>query len=182
MGIDRAGVERAVLMLLHAIGEDPSRDGLCDTPARVARFWEEFIDGPEPTTVSFEHQSTDDLVVVSGMEVFSLCEHHLLPIKATVTIGYMPAERILGLSKFGRIAQQVAHKLQVQERMTAQIADAVQATTECSDVAVIATGEHMCMTMRGVKMPAYMTTSVLRGRFRELPAVRAEFMSLARRP
>lgn len=178
---DPVALERIGRDLLTAIGEDPDRPGLAATPARFARWWTEFMttnpaDGPMTT---FAQTATDDLVVVSGMTVWSLCEHHLLPFNATISIGYLPAGRILGLSKFGRIAHAAAHRLQVQERLVAEIADAVRVAAATTDVAVLAAGEHLCMTMRGVRTPATMTSSALRGRFRDLPELRAEFMSIA---
>lgn len=180
MAADPARLERLCRELLEAIGEDPDRPGLVDTPARWARWWREFT-GHDPGRVdtAFEHITTDDLVVVSGMKVWSLCEHHLLPWSAQVAIGYLPNGRVLGLSKFGRLAHAVAHRLQVQERYVAEVADEVEKRCGVPDVAVVARGEHLCMTMRGVRTPATMTSSVMRGRFRELPELRAEFLSLA---
>lgn len=157
------------------------REGLAETPARVARFWAEFLDGAEPAPTTFTHQATDDLVVVSGMRVWSLCEHHLLPFSCEIAVGYLPNGHVLGLSKFGRIAHHVAHRLQLQERLVREVADAVEAATRCPDVAVLAQGEHLCMTMRGIRTPALMTSSVMRGGFRDQPALRSEFMAIARK-
>lgn len=182
MPVDQLRAAEAIRELLIAVGEDPTREGLVGTPTRVARFWAEFLDAAPPANITFSHESSDDLVVVSGMPLYSLCEHHLLPIKATVAIGYIPDGHILGLSKFGRIATQFAHRLQVQERLVAQIADEIERVTECPDVAVVARGEHFCMTMRGVRLPARMTTSVMRGRFRDVSSLRAEFLSLSDPP
>jgi GTP cyclohydrolase I len=175
----QATLERIGRELLEAIGEDPNRAGLVDTPARWARWWGEFTDhDPGRVGTAFEHVTSDDLVVVSGMAVWSLCEHHLLPFSATIAVGYLPNGHVLGLSKFGRIAHAAAHRLQVQERLVAEIADQVEKLTYVPDVAVVARGEHLCMTMRGIRTPATMTSSVMRGRFRELPELRAEFLSL----
>jgi GTP cyclohydrolase I len=117
------------------------------------------------------------MVVVSGLQVWSLCEHHLIPFWSRVSVAYLTGERVLGLSKFARIAHKYAHKLQLQERLAQEIADEVQQVTGSEDVAVLAVGQHLCMVMRGIKTPGHMTTSVLKGKFRE-PEVRAEFLSL----
>jgi GTP cyclohydrolase I len=166
--------------LLHAIGEDPDRPGLLDTPRRFADMWREFIEyRPGSIDTTFESVATDQLVVVSGMRVWSLCEHHLLPFWCDVSVGYLTGPQVLGLSKFARIAHQVAHRLQLQEQLSQQVADALIEATGTDDVAVLATGEHLCMTMRGIKTPARMTSSVMRGRFRESVALRDEFLKLS---
>lgn len=134
--------------------------------------------GTRDTT--FQTIRADQMVVVSGMRVWSLCEHHLLPFWADITIGVITGDRILGLSKFGRIARHAAGRLQVQERLVEDIADEVCRVVGSQDVAVLAIGEHLCMTMRGARMPARMATSINRGRFRGDARVRAEFLDLAR--
>lgn len=180
MTVDKARLEWIGRELLAAIGEDEARDGLLDTPRRFAAWWAEFIDyEPGKVETAFDVPGADEMIVVSGIEVWSLCEHHLLPFRATVTIGYIPAGQVLGLSKLARIAHRHAHRLQVQERMVAQIADDVAQITGTDDVAVIATGEHLCMTMRGIRTPAKMHTSDTRGAFRDKPETRAEFLHLA---
>lgn len=167
--------------LLKEIGEDPDRDGLRDTPARFARWWREFIDY-EPGSVEtvFESIATEQLVVVSDIRVWSLCEHHLLPFHCAVTIAYRPADRLLGLSKFARIAHRHAHRLQVQERLVAAIAGDIALISGADDVAVIAKGEHLCMTMRGIKAPAQMTSTAYRGAFAGDAGLRAELFHLQR--
>lgn len=182
MAVDREALERIGRELLVAIGEDPDRGGLIDTPARWANWWAEFIDydAGKVGTV-FAGESYDEMVAVCGIEVWSLCEHHLLPFRSTVSCAYIPAGNILGLSKFARIAHAAAHKPQVQERLVNEIADELQARTGSPHVAVIGDGEHLCMTMRGVKTPATMRTSVMRGAFRKDAAARAEFLDLALR-
>ncbi|BAU81179.1 GTP cyclohydrolase [Streptomyces laurentii] len=171
-------LERIARELLLAIGEDPDREGLRDTPARYARWWREFSDyDPGTLDTSFLCASSAEAVSVSGIHLWSLCEHHLLPFSCEVTIGYLPREQVLGLSKFARIAQQHAHRLQVQERLTADIADSVEKLTGSADVAVVCHGEHLCMAMRGIRTPATMTTATWRGAFRDA-AVRAEFLAL----
>lgn len=168
--------------LLNAIGEDPDREGLKDTPDRVAKWWKEFIEYDAGTTdTMFDVINSDQMVVVSGIEVWSLCEHHLLPFSATISIGYIPKGKVLGLSKFARICHQAAHKLQLQERLIAEIADAITKTTNSIDVAVIADGQHLCMSMRGIKSPATMSTSVMRGAFRREVETRNEFLALIKR-
>ncbi|MFD8734266.1 GTP cyclohydrolase I [Streptomyces sp. NPDC059618] len=167
--------------LLKEIGEDPDRDGLRDTPARFARWWREFINY-EPGSVGtlFESVGTQQLVVVSDIQVWSLCEHHLLPFNCSVTIAYRPTDRLLGLSKFARIAHLHAHKLQVQERLVSEIAEAVTELSGAEDVAVIAKGEHLCMTMRGIKAAAQMTSTAYHGAFGEDAGLRAELFGLLR--
>jgi GTP cyclohydrolase IA len=166
--------------LLIAIGEDPDREGLQDTPRRWASWWREFIEYDAGTTdTSFNSVSTDQMVCVSGMRVFSLCEHHLLPMWCDVAIGYIPRDKVLGLSKFARIAHKFAHQLQVQERLGEQIADELSRITGTPDVAVILKGEHLCMSARGIRTPGVMTTSVMRGVFRAEYQTRMEFLRLA---
>ncbi len=165
--------------LLVAIGEDPDREGLQETPRRWADWWREFIEydaGKIDTT--FEAVSANQMVCVSGMRVFSLCEHHLLPMWCDVSIGYITGDRVLGLSKFARIAHKFAHQLQLQERLGAQIADEVSAITGSSDVAVVIRGEHLCMSSRGIRTPGIMTTSVMRGVFQDHFETRTEFLRL----
>ncbi|MGW1954877.1 GTP cyclohydrolase I [Streptomyces sp. NPDC001920] len=171
-------LESIARQLLVEIGEDPDREGLKETPARYARWWREFT-RYEPGSVDtlFETTASGNLVAVSGISVWSLCEHHLLPFSCRVTIGYLPSEKMLGLSKFARIAHQHAHKLQSQEQLSQQIADDVERLTGSCDVAVIGRGEHLCMAMRGIRTPATMTTAVWRGALKD-PALRGELIAL----
>jgi GTP cyclohydrolase I len=167
--------------LLKEIGEDPERDGLRETPERFARWWREFVDyDPGTIPTLFEATSSGQLVTVSDIEVWSLCEHHLLPFRCSVTISYRPTGKLLGLSKFARIAHHRAHRLQVQERLVSDIAQDICTTTDSPDVAVIARGEHLCMTMRGIKTSANMTSTAYLGAFRESPELRAELFALTR--
>jgi GTP cyclohydrolase I len=176
--VDTRAVERIVEQLLYAIGEDPKREGLQNTPARVARFWKEFIEyDPGNHETVFESVKVNQMVAVSGMRVWSLCEHHLLPFWCDVSIGYIANDKVLGLSKFGRIAKKHAHKLQVQERLVENIAADVIKIVGTENVAVIAKGEHLCMTMRGIQTPAVMSSSSINGSFLHAE-VRAEFLSL----
>ena len=181
---DQVRAERAVAELLHALGEDVSREGLRDTPARVARALKENFEGlwQDPrdvltTTFDIGHK---ELVIVRDIEVFSHCEHHLTPFHGVAHIGYIPGEsgRITGLSKLARLVDLFARRPQVQERLTSQIADALVEILEAAGVIVIIDCEHLCMSMRGVrKTQARTTTSAVRGQLRDA-ATRAEAMSL----
>lgn len=174
-------LELTVKVLLQNIGEDPDREGLRDTPERVARFWREFIDyDPGKVDVTFESVQVDQMVVVKGIRVYSLCEHHLLPFWCDVSIGYITRGRVLGLSKLARVAHKYAHRLQIQERLVQQIADEIARLACTNDVAVLAEGVHMCMLMRGIKSEATMVTSAMYGTFRDKPACRTEFLNLVR--
>jgi GTP cyclohydrolase IA len=167
--------------LLLAIGEDPQREGLQETPRRFADQWREFVEYfPGNIDTCFESVTTDQMVVISGMRVWSLCEHHLLPFWCDVSIGYIAQDKVLGLSKFARIAQKFAHRLQLQERLCEQIAIEVQSLIATSNVAVLAQGEHLCMSMRGIRTPALMTSSVMHGMFRDRSEARQEFLQLVK--
>ncbi len=171
-------VGRALLMVLNYL---PDSDQLRDTPRRFAKMWSEFVNyDPGQTETCFEHSKADQMVVVKGMRVWSMCEHHLLPFWCDVSVGYIADGKVLGLSKFARIAHEYAHRLQLQERLVEQIAEAIIKTTGTDNVAVYAEGEHLCMTMRGIKTPALMVSSSTHGVFRTSDATRAEFLSLVR--
>lgn len=179
MTVDFEKLQQLGRELLIAIGEDPDRDGLKDTPTRYAKWWREFMDYEAgKIETSFTLDQNDEMIAVRGMEVWSLCEHHLLPFKAIISIGYIPADKVLGLSKFARIAHKHAHKPQVQERLVQEIANEVSTITGSVDIAVVADGEHSCMTMRGIRTSGSMRTSVMRGRFKDSDAARAEFLNL----
>lgn len=180
-GFDHARAQAAVRELLSAIGEDPTREGLLDTPRRVADFYRALMTyDPGKTETLFDSPGTDQMVVVSGMRVWSLCEHHLLPFWCDVSVGYIAAGKVLGLSKFARIAHKHAHRLQLQERLVTDIARELVEVLGTQDVGVLARGEHLCMTARGVRTPHEMVSSSVHGAFRDQPAVRAEFLSLIR--
>jgi GTP cyclohydrolase I len=165
--------------LLVAIGENPEREGLLDTPRRWADSWREFMEyDPGTTETVFASASIDQMVCVSGMRVSSMCEHHMLPFWCDVSIGYITGDKVLGLSKFARIAHQFAHRLQLQERLGQQIADEVTRILGTENVAVVLKGEHMCMTTRGIRTPGLMTSSVMRGVFRAEYETRMEFLRL----
>jgi len=183
MSVDIPRIERAVTELLSAIGEDPERDGLLKTPSRVAHMYEERFSGldEEPgdhleITFAAEH---DEMVMVRDIPFASLCEHHLVPFMGRAHVAYIPGNdgRITGLSKFARLVDGYAKRLQVQERMTTQIADAVERALAPKGVLVVVEAEHLCMSMRGVKKPGTLTiTSAVRGLFRTDSATRAEAM------
>lgn len=173
------GVKRAIHELLIELGEDPKREGLVDTPQRVARFWNEFLRyDPGNIQTSFENDKVDQMVVVEGIPFFSLCEHHLMPFWGKISIGYIADGTILGLSKMPRIVQKYAHKLQVQERLCNQIAKEMSNLLGHENVAVVGTAIHTCMVMRGIKSDGIMKTSVMLGVFREEPETRQEFFEL----
>ncbi|WP_372444886.1 GTP cyclohydrolase I FolE [Microbispora corallina] len=184
-GFDHGRIEKAIRELLFAIGEDPDRDGLRDTPARVARAFAEQFAGlgqrPEDALTTMFDADHDEMVLVKDIEVMSTCEHHLLPFHGVAHIGYTPNEKgqITGLSKLARLVDVYARRPQVQERMTSQIADGLMRVLEPRGVIVVIEAEHMCMTMRGVRKPGAKTiTSAVRGDFRSSEATRAEAMSL----
>ncbi len=177
--VDKATLVRVARDLLEAIGENPDREGLQETPRRFADWWGEFIDyAPGETETCFASTSTDQMVCVSGIRVWSICEHHLLPFWCDVAIGYIPKGYVLGLSKFARIAHQFAHRLQLQEQLGEQIADEICRIVGSDDVAVVLKGEHLCMSARGIRTPCTMTSSVMRGCFRERSETRQEFLRL----
>ena len=177
--VDYPGLLELGRELLIALGEDPNREGLLDTPRRWADSWREFIEyDPGTTETTFESVAIDQMVTVSGIRVSSLCEHHLMPFWCDVAIGYITREKVLGLSKFARIAHQFAHQLQIQERLGQQIADEISRITGTEDVAVVLKGEHLCMSARGIRTPGLMTSSVMRGVFRAEYETRMEFLRL----
>ena len=152
-----------------------------DTPKRYAKWWDEFLNPPSmhSNMTTFPQAQVDQMVVVSDIHVWSLCAHHLLPFNATVSIGYLAEGQVLGLSKFARIAEVAAAQPTSQEALADSIADQIQEVTGTTSVAVRASGVHLCMTMRGVRSPATMTTSVTRGMFRDDPKTREEWLNLS---
>jgi GTP cyclohydrolase I len=184
--VDTARVAELYEQLLIELGEDPGRDGLRGTPGRVAAWWSEFLDydpGAAVAVFDYEPSAGDHLLVAGGISVFSLCEHHLLPMRLAVTIGYLPAGQVLGLSKFARIAQAHARRLQMQERFADGVAQDVVKATGSGDIGVMAEGEHLCMSMRGVREQQARTISMkLLGRLRDDPSLASQFVTLARSP
>jgi len=183
--VDLPRIERAVREILIALGEDPDRDGLKRTPARVARAYAELfaglrVDPSQVLTTTFE-ACHEEMVLVRDIELFSLCEHHLLPFRGVAHIGYIPGTdgRITGLSKLARLVEAYSKRPQVQERLTSQIADLLQSALGARGVIVVLDCEHLCMAMRGIqKTGARTVTSAVRGLLREDPKTRAEAMSL----
>jgi GTP cyclohydrolase I len=181
-GVDIDTTEEAILQLLLALGEKPGREGLKNTPKRVARMYTELLSGyhADPQKIvngALFDISYDEMVIVRDIEFYSLCEHHLLPFIGRAHIAYMPAGKVIGLSKIPRIVDIFAHRLQVQERMTRQIADLLQELLEPKGVAVVLEGMHLCTMMRGVrKHDARLTTSAMQGSFRTNAATRQEFL------
>jgi GTP cyclohydrolase IA len=181
---DHDKVERGVRLLLEGIGEDLGRDGLRDTPARVARMYEEITSGlrgdPADVLTVFE-DGHDEMIMVRDIPMQSLCEHHLLPFVGKAHVAYIPNEqgRITGLSKLARLVDGMARRPQVQERLTTQIADAIMKRLEPRGAMVVIEAEHLCMTMRGVRKPGAVTvTSAVRGQFRDVMSTRMEAMNL----
>jgi len=183
MSVDTKRIEAAVLEILSALGEDPDRDGLVMTPGRVARMYEELFAGfgenpADHLEVTFAADH-DEMVMVRDIPFASLCEHHLVPFMGRAHVAYIPGDdgRITGLSKFARLVDGYARRLQVQERMTSQIADSIEAALAPKGVLVVVEAEHLCMSMRGVKKPGTLTiTSAVRGLFRTDSATRSEAM------
>lgn len=181
--VDRQSAEQAVAYLLTLLGEDPEREGLAATPSRVVRAFEEMLAGndqqpAEILTTTFD-EPCDEIVLVTGIRFTSLCEHHLLPFVGTAAVGYLPDKRVVGLSKLPRLVECFARRLQVQERLTRQIAEAISVHLEPLGVGVIIRAHHSCMGCRGVRQQdAEMVTSSMLGAFRENATLRAEFLSL----
>ena len=182
-GVDKEAIKVAVASLIDAIGDDVNREGLVDTPRRIADMYEEIFQGlqQDPRAVlqvGFEEQH-EEMVIVRDIPFYSLCEHHFMPFFGTFHIGYIPRGRVVGISKLARVVDILARRPQLQERLTSQIADIIMDEVQPHGVAVVGMGEHLCMTMRGVKKPgAKVSTSANRGVFREHETTRMEFMSL----
>jgi GTP cyclohydrolase IA len=180
--LDYESAKSSILELIKAVGEDPEREGLRNTPDRVARMYAELLSGytSEPEKVingALFNISYDEMVIVRDIEFYSLCEHHMLPFIGRAHVAYIPAGKVIGLSKIPRIVDIFARRLQVQERMTRQIADLIQETLAPQGVAVVVEAMHMCSMMRGVKKhDARMTTSAMHGSFRASLATRQEFL------
>jgi GTP cyclohydrolase I len=179
--------EAAVRTLIEWAGDDPAREGLQDTPGRVARAYRELfagydVDPRDYLARTFEEVSGyDELVVLSGIRVVSFCEHHMLPFLGVAHVGYLPTDRVVGISKLARVVQGFSQRLQIQEKLTAQIAQAVQDILKPKGVGVVIQSEHSCMTMRGVNTPgSLLTTSTLLGAVRDDPRTRQEFLGLVR--
>ena len=186
--MDFESIRKAVLEVIRAVGEDPDREGLINTPDRVSRMYAELLSGyhADPDKIingALFNINYDEMVLVRDIEFYSLCEHHMLPFLGRAHVAYLPKGKVIGLSKIPRIVDMYARRLQVQERMTRQIADLLQQTLEPQGVAVVVEAVHMCSMMRGVKKhDARMTTSAMHGAFRANLATRQEFLENISRP
>jgi len=186
--LDQAKIERAVISIIEAIGENPKREGMVGTPQRVAEMYAELFSGidkdPKQELVTGFGEGHREMVIVKDIPFYSLCEHHLLPFYGSAHVGYIPNVngRVVGASKLARVVEIVAHRPQIQERMTTQIAEAIVEALQPDGVAVVIEAEHLCMIMRGIKKPgSNIVTSANRGVFRRKAATRAEFLSLIAR-
>ena len=180
--------EEAFIKILKWMGENPSREGLIETPKRVMKAFKEYFkgyneDGKKVLEKTFgDIEGYDDMVVQKNISVQSHCEHHMVPIIGEVTVGYLPSTRVVGISKLARVVEAFAKRLQIQERLTTQIADAIESALNPQGVAVLIEAQHQCMTTRGIKKPGVaMLTKCMRGVFQDDPEARSEFMSLVRR-
>lgn len=186
--VDRQeGIENAVHDILKFVGEDPERDGLVRTPNRVARMYDELLAGYEIDPIALINDALfdieyDEMILVRDIEFFSMCEHHMLPFFGRAHVAYLPSDKVIGLSKIPRIVEMFARRLQVQERMTQQIAHLLQEQLHPQGVGVVVEGSHLCARMRGVKKEqARMVTSAMLGRFKKDARTRNEFMQLVNR-
>ena len=181
--IDQTKIEKAVLSIIEAIGEDPNREGMVGTPRRIAEMYSELFmgldrDPKEELTVGFE-EGHREMVILRDIPFYSMCEHHLLPFYGVVHVGYIPNGPVVGASKLARVVEILSRRPQIQERLTTQIAETILEAIRPEGVAVVIQAEHMCMTIRGVEKPgSNVVTSAMRGLFRSRAATRAEFLSL----
>ena len=184
VAVDHDKIEKAITMILEAIGEDPTREGLLDTPKRVARMYEEVFQGlhqdPKEYFATVFGEDHEELVLVKDIPFYSMCEHHLVPFYGLAHVGYIPrGGKVTGLSKLARAVEAVSKRPQLQERITTTIADSIVETLDPHGVIVVVEAEHMCMTMRGVKKPGSKTvTSAVRGVFEKSATARSEAMML----
>lgn len=185
--IDTARIERAIREVLLAIGEDPDREGLRETPRRVAAMYGEVFSGlhenpADNLAVGFE-ENHEEMVIVKDIPFYSMCEHHLLPFHGKAHVGYIPSGRVVGISKIARVLESLARRPQLQERLTSQLADILMDNLKPQGVGIVIEAEHLCMTMRGVRKPgSIVVTSANRGTFRSRRETRAEFLSLVGHP
>jgi GTP cyclohydrolase I len=184
--IDQSRIRRAVEEIIAAIGENPTREGLVSTPSRIAELYAELFSGVhadpvEILAVGFEEDEHEEMVVLKDIPFYSMCEHHFLPFHGLAHVGYIPAGRLVGISKLARVVDLLARRPQLQERLTGQIADTIMDALMARGVGVVIEAEHLCMTMRGIRKPgSRLVTSASRGIFRSYPATRAEFFSILR--
>lgn len=181
--IDQEKIKAAVISLIEAIGDDPSREGLIDTPRRIAEMYADIFGGinqdpEEHLKIGFE-EGHQEMVIAKDIPFYAMCEHHFLPFHGTAHIGYIPNGRVVGASKLSRVVEVFARRPQLQERLTTQVADTMVNVLQPKGVGVIIEAEHLCMTMRGIRKPgSKMVTSAMRGLLRERAATRAEFLTL----
>jgi GTP cyclohydrolase I len=180
---DAEKIREGVKLILEGVGEDPTREGLINTPDRVARMYSEMFSGLNESSSTLLdtvfHEDYDEIVLLKDIEFFSVCEHHLMPFSGKAHVAYLPGDKIVGLSKLVRVVEHFARRPQVQERLTAQIADLITQALEPKGVAVVLEATHTCMTLRGVRKPgSVMTTSAMRGVIRENLATRNEILGL----
>lgn len=184
-GIDGARIRGAVRGMIEALGEDPTREGLRETPRRIAQMYQEIfaglsIDPKQLLSVQFE-EGHDEMVILRDIPFYSMCEHHFLPFHGVAHIGYIPEGRVVGISKLARAVEAFAKRPQLQERLTAQVAECIMEALRPDGVAVVIEAEHLCITMRGIKKPgSKMVTSAMRGSFRKETVTRSEFLALVR--
>ncbi|HIC93801.1 MAG TPA: GTP cyclohydrolase I FolE [Anaerolineae bacterium] len=182
--MDQEKIKRAVALIIEAIGEDATREGLVETPRRIAEMYAELFEGLEKDPleelkVFFEAGKHKEMIILKDIPFYSMCEHHFLPFHGVAHIGYIPNERIVGISKLARVVEILARRPQLQERLTGQIADAIMEGLQPQGVGVVVEAEHLCLTMRGIKKPgSIVVTSANRGLFRRNLATRQEFLSL----
>ena len=180
---DLEAIKQAVISIIEALGEDANREGLVDTPRRIAEMYSDIFSGinsnpHDHLKVGFE-EGHQEMVITKDIPFYSMCEHHFLPFHGMAHIGYIPDGRVVGASKLSRVVDEFARRLQLQERLTTQIADTIVEALQPRGVAVILEAEHLCMTMRGIKKPgSKMVTSAMRGLFRQREATRSEFLTL----
>ncbi len=186
--VSAAEAQAAVRTLIRWAGDNPDREGLLDTPARVTRSYKELFAGYETDPRAYLERTFDEvggydqMVVLKDIRFVSFCEHHMLPVVGVAHVGYLPTNRVVGISKLARVVRGFARRLQIQEKMTAEIADAIHEVLKPHGVGVVIEAEHSCMTLRGVNVPGTsLTTSSLIGAFRDDPRTREEFLSLTRR-
>ncbi len=187
--VTRAEAEAAVRVLIRWAGDDADREGVLDTPARVVRAWEEYFSGYREDPVEIlartfeEHEGYDEMVVLRDIRFTSHCEHHIAPIVGKAHVAYLPRKRVVGISKLARLVEVFARRLQIQEKLTAQIADTINEVLEPRGVAVVVEAEHHCMTTRGINRPGtIMVTSRMLGGFRTDPSTRREFLNMIGSP
>ena len=182
--IDQDRISKAVEEIIAAVGENPSREGLVNTPSRIAELYAEVFSGVdqdprEILAVGFEEEEHEEMVVLKDIPFYSMCEHHFLPFHGLAHVGYIPAGRLVGISKLARVVEVLARRPQLQERLTGEIADTIMEALKARGVGVVIEAEHLCMTMRGIRKPgSRLVTSANRGIFRSYPATRAEFFSI----